>query len=245
MEEKGILPLEKLASLAKEKRSRLILALDLVATGERNHIRSKVSRLLKDLKELVIGIKIGYPFLLSAGSSMIEEIINDYRHSYFFIADIKLADVPHIARIVSSIIAHMGFDALITHIFQMGLEDWLPDAMALGIGIIGVLMMSHKGAKLFESLFQRMLKYVEAVNLDGVVIGATRPGYIREARRVLGDQVAIFSPGIIRQGAEPGIALKSGADYEIVGRAIIESLNPLSVARYIVKKEREIIYGSS
>ncbi len=53
-----------------------------------------------------------------------------------------------------------------------------------------------------------------------------------------GSETYIISPGVRAQGAEPGDAITSGADYEIVGRAIYQSENPKDSAEQIY---REII----
>ncbi len=49
----------------------------------------------------------------------------------------------------------------------------------------------------------------------------------------------ILTPGIGAQGAQPGDAIKNGADYEIVGRAIYTSDNPQKSAEEIRKKINE------
>ena len=70
-------------------------------------------------------------------------------------------------------------------------------------------------------------------NADGAVVGATYPGKIREIHGLLKDKVPIYSPGIGAQGGDAEATMKAGANYLIVGRAIVESKNPAEAAKQI------------
>ncbi|RLF20815.1 MAG: orotidine-5'-phosphate decarboxylase [Thermoprotei archaeon] len=234
--------LEKLWNIANSKRSRLIVAMDPLFKDNVEH-RSRVKDLMDALRKYACGMKIGIPLLISIGPHFIKELTMEYSKEYYFIADFKLADVPHINEYVLRRAKELGVNGIIVHLFQGGLEDLVKKARFLDVDVIGVVMMSHKGALLFEELFDRLLEYAKALHLDGVVVGATKARYITKARKVLGSDVAIFSPGVIAQGAKPGEAIRNGADFEIVGRAIIKAERPAEVAENIVQAEREIIYG--
>ena len=58
------------------------------------------------------------------------------------------------------------------------------------------------------------------------MVGATRPQVVREAKRILGGSVPIYSPGVGAQGGELAAALEAGTDYFIIGRSITESTAP-------------------
>ena len=234
--------LEELWKKAYEKESRLVVALDMIGYSDQE-LEERINLLMGTLKEFVCGIKIGLPMLLTKGPEYIKELVANYRDEYYFIADLKLADVPHINEYVLREIKEIGFNAAITHLFQGGLRDLVKLADEIGIDIIGVVMMSHEGSILFVKVFDELLEYAKLLKVDGVVVGATKPSYIVKARQVLSSDVAIFSPGVIYQGAEPGQAIRAGADFEIVGRAIVNSKDPLGVARKIVLAEREALYG--
>lgn len=80
----------------------------------------------------------------------------------------------------------------------------------------------------------RLIDVARRVSPWGVVAPATRPWVIGIVRRELGP-VKILSPGVGAQGAEPGAALRHGADYEIVGRLILGSRDPAEAARRVLE----------
>ncbi|RJS73843.1 hypothetical protein CW710_02690, partial [Candidatus Bathyarchaeota archaeon] len=101
-----------------------------------------------------------------------------------------------------------------------------------------LVYMSHKGAeetfgqtvlskdgtarKMYEVLAERIKRW----DVDGIVVGATRPEVIREIRDIVGPDTPIYSPGVIFQGGSLRDALEAGSSYLIVGRAIYLSENP-------------------
>ena len=63
--------------------------------------------------------------------------------------------------------------------------------------------------------------------VDGVIIGGNRLDIIKEFSFKNKNKIPIYSPGLITQGGDIKSALECGADYLIIGRAIINSLDPL------------------
>ncbi|MDH5634720.1 MAG: orotidine 5'-phosphate decarboxylase, partial [Candidatus Bathyarchaeota archaeon] len=59
------------------------------------------------------------------------------------------------------------------------------------------------------------------------------PEKIREIRAVLRDKVSIYSPGVGAQGGDVEAAVKAGASYLIVGRAIVDAKDPIKTAEKI------------
>ncbi len=66
---------------------------------------------------------------------------------------------------------------------------------------------------------------------DGAVVGATYPEQIKEIHSILKDRVPIFSPGVGAQGGDIKTAVKAGARYLIVGRAITLAEDPAETAK--------------
>ena len=214
--------------------SRIILALDIHCVF-REACQSKLFRdilvLLNSLRELVAGIKIGLPTIFTLGEEGIYRLLREYDWSYFFIADVKIADIGHIGKAILDHLIDMGFDAAIVHAvigFEDGLESIVGRAREKGIGILSLLAMSHPGGEeILNKCFEDNLNASLKAGVDGLVLPATKPQYIKIARN-MGYDGLIISPGIGVQGAEPGVAIAAGADYEIIGRSIYMSDDPVS-----------------
>lgn len=231
----------KLQDLAKERNSRLILALDLI--GSEGLLTSR--KLVKDLREHLVGVKFGYPTILSNQAQKVSEFIAEFSDEVCFIADAKIADVSHVNALIGEILYSNGFDAVIAHGFmgyEGGLDGLSRVAHLKDKGLIVLLSMSNKGAMtMMDNLVDGILGEALKADPSGFVAPATRPEVIKKIRAEIPPIMKIFSPGVGAQGAPPGSALSSGADYEIVGRAIYESADPASSAKSIVRLQREAI----
>ncbi len=79
-------------------------------------------------------------------------------------------------------------------------------------------------------MLRKALKY----GADGIVVGATYPQKIAEVKGVVGEKVAIYSPGVGAQGGSAETAIKSGANYIIIGREITLAADPAKAAGELV-----------
>ncbi|ADM28201.1 orotidine 5'-phosphate decarboxylase [Ignisphaera aggregans DSM 17230] len=180
------------------------------------------------LRDVVEGFKVGLPAIIRLGVEKISTIFRDYNK--FLIADLKLADIGDIMSLSIEILATYGFNAVIAHGF-VGIEQALDIASKhckdLGIKLILVVSMSHDGSREFiDKHLDELIDIAKKIESWGVVAPATRPEIIKRIRmRYSSTELKILSPGVGVQGAEPGIALCNGADYEIIGRAITLSSN--------------------
>jgi orotidine-5'-phosphate decarboxylase len=227
---------EKLWSTSEERWSRLIIALDLHDSSvDKQHLLRRCINLLDELRELVVGVKIGLPLSLSIGFEGVSEILDSFRREFYMITDFKLSDIPEIIQVALEGFRRMGFDAAIAHLFQGGLGE-----VRRNIDLFGVVAMSHPQAQLLQQSFHRLLEEAEAAGVDGIIVGATRGELIAEARKIL-PRMTILSPGVIAQGASPAHALRMGGDFEIIGRAIMMAEKPLEAARMIVEAERDVL----
>jgi len=230
----------KLWRFAEDRRSRLILALDFPdrsSTGGRSRsILDGCFRLLDSLKEYIVGVKIGFPLLFSIGVDGVKELVEDFKKELYLLSDFKIGDIPEVARYAIKSLEDTGFDGATVHLFQGGLRRTVGDS----INLFGVLMMSHPEAVLFEKNFKELIYEASEARVDGVVIGATKKEYIQDVRKKL-PQKTILCPGIVTQGAEPSQALRYGGDFEIVGRAITASTDPVISTRKLLEVERSVL----
>jgi orotidine-5'-phosphate decarboxylase len=227
---------EKLWRISEDRRSRLIIALDLHDnSADKRQLIKRCISLLDGLRELSVGVKIGLPLSLSIGFDGVSEILDRFKGEFYMIADFKLSDIPEIIQVVLESFWRIGFDAAIAHLFQGGVGE-----VRRSIDLFGVVAMSHPQARLIQQSFHRLLEEAKTAGVDGIIVGATRGELIAEARRIL-PEMTILSPGIVTQGASPAHALRMGGDFEIVGRAIMMAEKPLEAARMIVEAERDVL----
>ncbi len=197
--------------------------------------------LFNSLRDLVAGVKIGLPTILTLGEEAVHRLLREHDWGYFFIADLKLADVGHINRIMIEHMADIGFDAVICHSMigrENGLDIAVSTAKDHGLGILSVVAMSHPGAEdVLNRSYKRNLELSLEAGVDGFILPATMPGYIEDVR-ALGYRGLILSPGVGKQGALPGSAVSRGADFEIIGRSIYTSDDPASTVKSFLHRLR-------
>lgn len=211
----------------------LIVALDRVSYD-------RATSIVSNLCGVVTGFKVGLPFLLRYGLQSLEKL-RSLCAEKMWIADLKLADIGHIMNSIVELLADK-VDAVIAHSFvgYEGALDQLKElSQKLGVRLIVVAAMSHPGSKeLYDIVLGGVVKIVERVAPWGIVVPATRPKLITVLRSIFGCQLAMLAPGVGVQGARPGDAICAGADYEIVGRLIVDSDKPLETAVHIISEQQ-------
>lgn len=210
--------------------SRLVLALD-ETDG------AKALRVAEAVSDKVDAIKINWPLVLSEGPSMITRLaeLSDV------ICDFKVADIPNTVRLIVENAVSRGASAVIVHAFTG--DDSLRAAVeaAGDAEIYAVTEMSHPGATMFTARHaEEMARLGMDCGVDGFIAPATRPDRIRAIRAVAGPVPKILSPGVGAQGGKASDAIRAGADYAIVGRAIYGSDDPASSADAFIDDIRTV-----
>jgi len=199
--------------------SRLVLALD-ETDGK------KALAVAESVSDVVDAIKINWPLVLSEGPQMITKL-SEFSE---VICDFKVADIPNTVKLIVENAVSRGASAVIVHAFTG--DDSLRAAVeaAGDREIYAVTEMSHPGAKMFTAMHaEEMAKLGVECGVKGFIAPATRPERIAAIREVIGD-LKILSPGVGAQGGKASDAIKAGATYAIVGRAIYGSEDPRSAA---------------
>ena len=223
--------------------SRIVLAFDsdvnpykFKLAKQRNEILARMSTLLSELRKEVAGIKFGLPVMLALDLEKLKKLIAPFKKEYFFICDLKMADIGYVNRLVAEQVFGLGFDALIAHALvgiKNGLDEVLTSAREGGHGILAVCAMSHQGANEFlNEHFKELATIAVSARVDGLILPATFPPLISWVRKKY-PHMLILSPGVGAQGAPFGSALKAGADFEIIGRAIYTAPSPVQKTREI------------
>ncbi len=235
---------------AKSKDSRLILALDFPfeAAENRDKILTQAQKVLKAVHPYICAVKINHHLTLPIGIfEGVDQLVEQIRgQGMLAIMDAKINDIGNTNQIMAEYYFAAGFDAIIANPFvgwEEGLKPLFDVSKRLNRGVILLTYMSHKGASegygqividpetglqtpQYFSFAKKAMKW----GADGVVVGATFPQKIAEIKQILGQNVAIYSPGVGAQGGAAETAIKSGANYLIVGREITNSGDPAKVA---------------
>ena len=216
-----------------KRKSGIILALDLL-----------VVKSCQDLLDLIYKdvdcVKIGYPLVLSVGINIIKLLKSNYEIP--IIADFKVSDIPYISRKIVRITLDAGCDGLLIHGFigPDGIEACIEEAKEKMIFIITELT-SPGGSVFTQPISEDIARMAKELGAYGIQAPGTRPERIKKLRLIVGNELVIISCGIGAQGPSPGSAIRAGADYEIIGRAIYESQDPTKKMIKIKKLIQEAI----
>ncbi|MDX1596308.1 MAG: orotidine-5'-phosphate decarboxylase [Nitrosopumilaceae archaeon] len=231
----------RLSAISK-KNGKIILANDYDFTEKQ--LSKKTIQNIKKLHSHICAIKLNFHLLLPLGFKEISKI-TQIAHNYGLetIADIKLNDIGNTNRITTETLWNMGFDAVIVNPI-MGLDslkNLVKSSHKKSKGVITLCHMSAPEAKLSydlevkhgkkRPLYQLFLEWALESKADGVIIGATFPEIINFCRIKSGKKLNIISPGVGTQGGKARETMEAGSDYLIVGRTILNSDEPTSVAK--------------
>lgn len=208
------------------------------------NLEAKTIQNIKELHPYLCGIKLNFHLLLPLSGKEILKI-NKTAHQYGLqtIADIKLNDIGNTNQVTSKHLWNLGFDAVIANPI-MGLDslkNLVKSAHKNEKGVITLCHMSAPEAKLSydmevkmgkkQQLYQLFLNWALTAKVDGIVVGATFPKIIKYCSKKAGKNLSIFSPGVGTQGGNADEVISSGTDYLIVGRTILNSRNPIEMAK--------------
>ncbi|MCE4602131.1 MAG: orotidine 5'-phosphate decarboxylase [Desulfurococcales archaeon] len=185
------------------------------------------------------GIKVGLPSLVTLGAKWMLEAAKACRG--LKVLDLKLADIGPI--MVETVKPFLGtYDVFIAHSFvgrKGALEDLKDTVENEGGKLVLVATMSHPGAReVYDPSLDWILGVIDKVDPWGLVAPATRIHAIEMLKNRYPGKV-ILSPGVGAQGAKPGEALCAGASYEIVGRRVTNSRDPVDEVRKVRVEQDE------
>jgi len=209
--------------------TKVILALD-----ETDPARARLTA--KATAPYVAAVKINYPLALSAGLSIVTEMSKDA----YVLCDFKVADIPNTNRLIVEQVVKAGASGVICHAFTG--EDSVKACVeaAKGRDVFVVTEMSHPGGQKFtQPMADELAKIAVSAGAAGVIAPATRPERIAHIRKIIGN-LKILSPGVGAQGGSAADALRAGADYVIVGRAIYQAKDPAAAARAVFEETKRI-----
>ncbi|HVF89304.1 MAG TPA: orotidine-5'-phosphate decarboxylase [Blastocatellia bacterium] len=231
-----------------EVRDRLVIALDYPD-------RESALRLVEQVSGMVGMFKIGLQLFTAEGPGIVREIIEAGERVFL---DLKFHDIPNTAGGAALSAARLGVSIFNLHALGGGemmraaaraVSDRGDSSRPLLLGVtvltsMDAASMSEAGIDSdVDSEVVRLAALARDSGLDGVVASPREIRLIRE--RVAPERFVILTPGIRpawseagdqKRVATPSEALKEGADYIVIGRAVTASKEPRAAVSRILEE---------
>jgi orotidine-5'-phosphate decarboxylase len=220
-------------------RDRLIVALDIPDARD-------ARRLVETIGESAAFYKIGMELAYGGGLPLVSELAAAGKHVFL---DLKLHDIPNTVERATAQAARLGAKFLTVHAYPQTMRAAVAGARGSGMQILAVTVLtSYDDADLSEAVYRfgvietvrRRAEQALEFGVDGLVASAAEAVMVRER---VGADLALVTPGIRPAGgavgdqkrvATPVEAIRSGADYLVVGRPVTEAADPRAAAAAIV-----------
>ena len=229
--------------------SPLILALD---TSDLDEARSVAGA----LGEYVDIVKVGLQLFSSAGTGAVEALKAD---GFEVFLDVKLVDIPN--TVASAVVALCDLEPLMLTLYTMGGQEMMRAADGAVSGhcasagtrrplLLGVTVLTSMDLLALRKIgvgdpvdeqVERLAKLAGESGMDGLV---TSPLETLRVRREVGPEMVLVTPGVRLEGAAqddqkrvatPEEAMRSGADFLVVGRPLYRAEDPGSVAAEMLR----------
>ena len=241
-------------------KNKLIVALDVETTRE-------ALNLFHALKDVAGMFKIGSQLFTSEGPGIVREIVGAGGRVFL---DLKFHDIPNTVAAAGVEAARLGVSIFDVHacggsqMMRSTAEAVAETAEREGITrplIIAITVLtSMDDSTLAEAGFssgtaeqvERMARLADECGLDGVVASPHEVKLIRES--VERRNFVIVTPGVRPTGIAsddqrrvmtPAEAISAGADYLVVGRAILRASDPALAAQQIIEEMQQAESGKS
>lgn len=192
-------------------------------------------------------IKIGKELFTSAETGLVRELV---RRGFRVFLDLKFHDIPNTVAQACAAATRLGVWMVDVHvaggsamlkaarnaIAQTAIETNRPRPLLIGVTVLTSLTASDLAATGVngtpEEQVLRLARLAQANGLDGVVCSAHEAAALRSA---CGPDFTLVTPGIRPAGAAvhdqarvatPEGAVRAGADYLVIGRAITQAKEP-------------------
>lgn len=229
--------------------NKLIVALDVDNT-------QKARELFNALRGVAGMFKIGMQLFTAAGPALVREIINSGQRVFL---DLKYHDIPNTVALAGVEATRLGVSIFNIHaaggsemmrrtadaVSECAHNEGLTPPLVIAVTILtsaneNVLAeVGHGSAP--QELVPRLALLAEASGMDGVVASPLEISFIRSA--VKKPDFVVITPGVRPAGAAlfdqkrvatPREAILAGADYIVVGRPILEAVDPARAAQQIL-----------
>jgi orotidine-5'-phosphate decarboxylase len=220
-------------------RDRLIVALDLpdVAAAE---------AMIARLGDSVTFYKIGYQLAYAGGLPLVRQLADAGKQVFI---DLKLHDIGNTVARGTESLARLGATFLTVHAFPQTMKAAVDACAGSGLKILAVTVLTSyddgdldaAGYRLgVTDLVETRARQALSLGIDGLVCS---PEETAALRRIIGPRMSLVTPGVRPAGTNlgdqkrimtPGRAISGGADYLVVGRPVMEAVDPRAAANAIV-----------
>ena len=225
--------------MSLDARERLIVALDVpsVATAE---------ALVARLGESVWFYKIGYQLAFAGGLPFAAGLIAAGKQVFL---DLKLHDIGNTVTKGVESVAELGATFLTVHAYPQTMKAAVAGKRGSTLRILAVTVLtSYDDSDLAAAGYDMSVAELAAARamqardtgVDGLVCSAEEAANLRG---IVGPGMVLVTPGIRPAGSAsgdqkrimmPAQAIESGADYLVVGRPVVEAVDPRAAADAIV-----------
>ncbi|HEY0384747.1 MAG TPA: orotidine-5'-phosphate decarboxylase [Pyrinomonadaceae bacterium] len=242
--------------MADERDNRLIVALDVETVA---HARELVS----SLREVAGLFKIGSQLFTAAGPDFVREII--HAGSGVFL-DLKFHDIPNTVAAAAREATRLGVSIFNVHaaggsqmmkrtveaVTEVAEREGLQRPLVIAVTVLTSFDETTLAEVGFangpEAQVTRLAELAVGCGMDGVVASPHEVALIRQ--RINRAGFVIVTPGVRPKGADahdqkrvmtPTEAVRAGADYLVVGRAILDAPDPARAALAILQEMKEAV----
>lgn len=221
-------------------RDRLIVALDFPT-------KSKALALVFALSGTVSTYKIGLQLYTAEGPEIIRAVAATGAKIFL---DLKLHDIPSTVAKTVAAAGELGVQMLTVHLsggramLSAAVEAKSPNLLLLGVTVLTSATtetLNETGVNsAVEEQVLRLAELGQETGIDGLI---TSPQEVQMLRYRLGDKIRLITPGVRPSWAAaddqkrfttPAEALRSGADYLVVGRPITADRDPRAAAERVL-----------
>lgn len=243
-------------------KDKLIVALDVETAKEAREIVARV-------RDAVGMFKIGSQLFTAEGPALVREIVKGGARVFL---DLKFHDIPNTVAEASRAAARLGVTIFNVHAAGGGemmrraseaVHETCARENMTKPHVIAVTVLTSSDQKTLEETgvmnatpaaqVARLARLAEACGLDGVVASPHEIRVIRESIARL--PFIIVAPGVRPAGVgsddqkrvmTPAEAVKAGADFVVVGRAILRAENPSAAAQNVIEEmQRAVAFQGS
>ena len=211
----------------------------------------KTLKLVRKLKNDVFAFKIGHEFFYNFGINGYKKIYNICPKIFL---DLKLHDIPNTVQ--KGLKAILKLNPIFTTIHICGGDEMQKlsvlknnkKTIILGVTVLTSLdekqTLKYYKEKNVNILVKKFANYAKKNNLSGLVCSPLEIGIVRKE---VGEKMILVVPGIRpnkkppskkddqKRTLTPKEAIDLGADFLVIGRPIVESINPLETIKKINK----------